>query len=130
MTQGILAVLGLVTRLGVLNHYLVWLVGEWVDEFIVQTHAGLHFVHILSSGTRRAEGIPTDGRWVHMDVDSVVNQGNDEYTGKTGHAFTLCVVWAHAHKAVYAVLALEVTVRHIAFYVKGDGLDACFIALL
>ena len=35
----VLAVLWLVARLSVLNHNFIGLVGEWVDELIVQTHA-------------------------------------------------------------------------------------------
>ena len=130
MPQGVLAVLGLVTGLGVLNHDLVRLVGQRVDELIVQTHTGLHFVDVLSSGSGTAERVPTDAGRIDLDFDRVVDERYHEHGCERGHTLALGVVRAHAHETVYAVLRLEITVRHVAFDIEGHGLDARFIAFL
>ena len=55
--HGLGAVLGLVTRLGVLDKDLFFLARVGVGVPIAQTHARLYLVHVLSTGTARAEGV-------------------------------------------------------------------------
>ena len=59
VAQSVFAVLRLVARFGVLDDYLVGLIGQRVNEFVVQAHTRFHFVDVLSSSAGAAEGVPT-----------------------------------------------------------------------
>ena len=128
--QGVLSVLRLVACLGVLNDNLVRLPCQRVDELVMQPHAGFHFVHVLTSGTGAAERIPADARRIHFHLDRVVNQRYYEHGCERSHSFALCVVRTHADQTVYAVLALEIAVSHVAFDIECHGLDTRFVAFL
>ena len=130
MPQGILAVLWLVTRLGILDHDLVGLTGERVDELIMQTYAGLDLVDVLTAGAGTTEGIPTDTGRVHLHFDRIVDERHHEHGCKTRHTFALRVVRADTHETVYAVLALQIAVRHVAFDIERHGFDARFVTFL
>ena len=57
-SHGVFLILGLVTRLGILNEDFLLLAGIGVLVLITQAHTGLHLVHVLASGTATAECIP------------------------------------------------------------------------
>ena len=96
----------------------------------MQPHTGLHFVDVLSACTRASESVPTYSRRVDLHLDGVINQWHDKHARKTRHALSLRIIRTHAHQTVHAVLALEITVRHVAFDIERHGLDSCLIAFL
>ena len=130
MPQRILAVLRLVTRLCILNDYLVGLTRERVDEFIMQPHTGLHFVDVLSSCTGAAERIPTDTGRVNLHLDRIIDQRYHKHTRKTRHSLALRVIRTDPYQTMYTVFALQITVRHIALDIECHGLDARFVTFL
>ena len=130
VAQSVLSILRLVARLGIFDNYLVGLVGERVDKFVVQTHSGFHFVDILTTCTRGTECIPRDTGRIHINLYAVINQRNYKNGSKRGHAFTLGVVRADTHQTMYSVFAFQIPVSHIAFYIEGYCFDASLVAFL
>ena len=96
----------------------------------MQTHTGLHLVHVLSTGTRTAEGIPTDTCRVDLHLNRIVDQRHHKHGCKRGHAFSLRVVRTHTHQTVHTVLGLQVSVGHITFDIECHGLDTRFVTFL
>src|SRR5574344_1295691 len=114
----------LVACLGVLDKYLLFYTGVRVFELITQAHAAFHFIHILSSGTTAAKGVPTETRHINVHLDGVVHQGSNIDAGKTRHTFALSIERTHAHQTVHAVLTFEVPKGVVAFYLHCHALDA------
>ena len=96
----------------------------------MESHAGLDFVDVLSSGTGTAESVPTDTGGVDFHFDGIVDERYHEDRRERCHSFALRVVGADANQTVYTVLGLEITVRHLAFYVERHGLDTGLVPFL
>jgi hypothetical protein len=76
--QGLGLVVQLAARLGVLD--------DDAAGCVPQAHTGLHLVHVLSTGTTAAEGIPGDVRRIDVDLDA--------FRPPAGYTYTLTkLVW-------------------------------------
>lgn len=56
--ESVLAVLGLVSCLGIFNQDFFLFARIWVLILIAQTDTGLYLIDVLSTGTTTSEGIP------------------------------------------------------------------------
>ncbi len=124
MAQGVLAVLWLVTGLGVLDEDFLLLAGVWVGVLVAQAHTRLHLVDILAAGTTRAESVPRHQRRLHLHLYRVIDQRGDKHRRERCHALALGVVGRHTHQAMHAVLALEVSVGEVTLDIYRARLDA------
>ena len=129
LAHGVLLVLGLVARLGVLDEDFLLLAGVGVGELIAQAHARLHLVHVLTAGAARAEGVPRHTGRVDLHLDGVVDKRRHEDGREGGHALALGIVGRHAHETVDAVLAFQIAVGKVALDVDGAALDAGLVAV-
>ena len=130
LTHGILTVLGLVARLGVLNQNLLLLTGIGILVLITQTHTRFYLVDVLSTGTTASECIPRDSGHIHLHLNRIVHQRSDKDRSKRGHSLALSIVGRNTHQTMHAILTLQIAVGIIAFDVDRDGLDTSLIALL
>ena len=95
--QGVLFVLGLVARLGVLNEDFLLLTRIRVFILVAQSNARLHLIYVLSSGTATAESVPRDAGLFDVHLDGIVHKRCNEDAGERGHALTLSVVRRYAY---------------------------------
>ena len=95
---------------------------------VAQAHTRLDLVHILTTGTTRAESIPRNIGRIDIDFDTVIYKRSNEYRGKRGHTFTLCIIGRDTYQTVYSVFAFEIAIGIIALDLYGSRLDPGLVA--
>ena len=86
---------------------------------MAQAHRCFHFVHILSAGSARAHGFPCNIGRIYFNFNCIVDQRGNEYRGKRGLPFVLCIKWRKAYQAVHPVFTFEIPVSIVALNLYG-----------
>ena len=120
--NGLLFVLKLRTRLGILDHD--------ARRLVAQSNARFDLVDVLATGSARAKGVPINVGHVDLNVDGVVDQRVHVHAHKRGMAARVRVKRTDAHQAVDPVLAFEVAKYVLTFNLERHGLDSSDVALL
>ena len=112
-------ILGLVSCLCTFDEYLLHFACIGVFPHITQAYTRLHFIHILSSCSTRAECFPFDFSFVDMHF-KLVCFGQYGYCSGRGVYASLCLGGRYSLHAVYARLVLECAIHilscHIEYY--------------
>ena len=121
-------ILRLVTRFRTLHQDFLLLARVRVCPHIAGTHTRLHLVHVLTTSTRRTEGVPLDFTLVNLHVESL-------RFGQYSHRSSRCVYTSlrlghrHTLHAMHPRFILHRAIHILARHVADDFLVATHSAL-
>ncbi len=95
-----------------------------------KAHGRIGLVDVLSTGTTRTVGVDAKILVLNLDVDIVIDLGNDFHRGERGLAALVGIERRDAHEPVNAALGLEHAERVRTFHLEVDILVAGLFALL
>ena len=129
--HGPFLVLRLVACFRILDQDLLFLTCVRIRVPIAQTDTRLHLVHVLTSSTRAAEGIPRQLSRIHIHLNRIVNQRSHKDRCEARHTLALCIERRNTHQSVHTILAFQVTVSIFAtLNLHGYTLDARLVTIL
>ena len=104
--EGTLLILRLVARLSTFDEYLFCFTCVGILPHIAQTDTRFHFVHVLTTGTTGAEGIPFNLTFVDMNLELIGFRQYSDCSGRGVHS-ALRLSGRHTLYAMHTAFILQ-----------------------
>ena len=114
-TEGVLPVVQLRTRLGILHHY--------PGRDMLHPHSGLDLVHVLSACAAGPVCVPLQIGRIDLYLDRVIDKRVHEHRRECSLSLALGIERRDTHQTVHPALGLQITEGIVPFELHCDRLD-------